>query len=49
ADKQKRERIDLENQAETLIYQADKQLEELDDKVKAEDKATIEGFTNTLK
>ena len=48
-DKQKRERIDLKNQAETLVYQADKQLEELGDKVKAEDKATIEGFTNTLK
>jgi molecular chaperone DnaK len=49
ADKEKREKIDLKNQAETLIYQAEKQLGELGDKVGAEDKAKVEGFTKDLK
>ena len=48
-DKEKRERIDLKNQAETLVYQAEKQLGELGDKVGAEDKAKVEGFSTTLK
>jgi molecular chaperone DnaK len=48
-DKEKREKIDLKNQAETLVYQADKQLGELGDKVGAEDKAKVEGFSATLK
>jgi molecular chaperone DnaK len=49
ADKEKRERIDLKNQAETLIYQAEKQLGELGDKVGAEDKAKVEGSAAKLK
>jgi len=49
ADKEKREKIDLKNQAETLIYQAEKQLAELGDKVAADDKAKVEGFTADLK
>ena len=49
ADKEKREKIDLKNQAETLIYQAEKQLGELGDKVGADDKAKVEGFTADLK
>ena len=49
ADKEKRERIDLKNQAETLIYQADKQLGELGDKVGAEDKAKVEASSTKLK
>jgi molecular chaperone DnaK len=48
-DKEKREKIDLKNQAETLIYQAEKQLGELGDKVAADDKAKVEGFTADLK
>jgi hypothetical protein len=44
-DKEKREKIDLKNQVETLIYQAEKQLGELGDKVAAADKAKVEGFT----
>jgi hypothetical protein len=48
-DKEKREKIDLKNQVETLIYQAEKQLSELGDKVGAEDKAKVEGFTKDLK
>ncbi|MDI9405369.1 MAG: molecular chaperone DnaK [Chitinophagaceae bacterium] len=49
ADKEKRERIDLKNQAETLIYQAEKQLGELGDKVGAEDKAKVESSSAKLK
>jgi len=49
ADKEKRERIDLKNQAETLIYQAEKQLSELGDKVGAEDKAKVEASSAKLK
>ncbi|MBJ7492379.1 MAG: molecular chaperone DnaK [Synechococcales cyanobacterium SupBloom_Metag_052] len=41
-DKERRERIDLKNQAETLVYQAEKQLGELGDKVSAEAKAKVE-------
>merc|ERR1712216_912510 len=42
ADKEKRERIDLKNQAETLVYQAEKQMSELGDKVEADAKAKVE-------
>ncbi len=41
-DKEKRERIDVKNQAETLVYQAEKQLSELGDKVDADAKAKVE-------
>ena len=49
ADKEKREKIDLKNQAETLVYQAEKQLGELGDKVGAEDKAKVESSSVKLK
>ncbi|MCU0529974.1 MAG: molecular chaperone DnaK [Cyanobium sp. Prado107] len=49
ADKEKRERVDLKNQAETLIYQAEKQLGDLGDKVGAEDKAKVEASSQKLK
>jgi molecular chaperone DnaK len=49
ADKEKRERIDLKNQSETLVYQAEKQLSEIGDKVSADDKSKVEGFTTQLK
>ena len=42
ADKEKREKIDLKNQAETLVYQTEKQLGELGDKVDAEAKTKVE-------
>ena len=48
-DKEKRERIDTKNQAETLVYQAEKQLGELGDKVGAEDKAKVEASSTKLK
>ena len=42
ADKEKREKIDLKNQAETLVYQAEKQMGELGDKVDSDAKAKLE-------
>ena len=49
ADKEKREKIDLKNQAETLAYQAEKQLAELGDKVDAEAKTKVEEKATKLK
>jgi molecular chaperone DnaK len=48
-DKERREKIDLKNQAETLAYQAEKQLSELGDKVPADDKTKVEGLIKDLK
>jgi len=42
ADKEKREKIDIKNQAETLVYQAEKQIGELGDKVDEQAKAKVE-------
>ncbi|MEL6937661.1 MAG: molecular chaperone DnaK [Cyanobacteria bacterium J06598_1] len=49
ADKEKREAIETKNQADTLAYQAEKQIEELGDKVPAEDKEKLEGQIKELK
>ena len=49
ADKEKREKIDLKNQAETLVYQAEKQLTDLGDKVDADAKAKVEDKRTQLK
>ena len=49
ADKEKRERIDLKNQAETLVYQTEKQLGELGDKVDAAAKTKVEEKSKALK
>ena len=49
ADKEKRERIDIKNQSETLVYQAEKQLGELADKVDADSKAKVEDKRVKLK
>ncbi|MEB3200175.1 MAG: Hsp70 family protein, partial [Synechococcaceae cyanobacterium] len=48
ADKEKRERIDVRNQAETLVYQAEKQLGELGDKVSAEAREKVESKRKAL-
>ena len=48
-DKKKRELIDLKNQADSIVYQTEKSLKEMGDKVPAEDKANIEGALNQLK
>ena len=49
ADKEKREAIERKNQADSLVYQAEKQLTELGDKVSADDKAKAEGLIADLK
>ena len=48
-DKEKREKIDLKNQAETLVYQTEKQLGELGDKVDSSAKAKVEEKSKALK
>lgn len=49
ADKQKRERIDLRNEADSLVYQAEKQLAELGDKLPAAEKEKVEALNKDLK
>jgi len=49
ADKERREKIDRKNQADSLTYQAEKQLNELGDKVPAEDKTKVEGLIKDLR
>ena len=49
ADKQRRERIDLRNEADSLAYQAEKQLAELGDKLAASEKEKVESLTKELK
>ena len=49
ADKEKREKIDRKNQAETLVYQAEKQMGELGDKIEADAKAKLEDKRLKLK
>ncbi len=48
-DKERRDRVDMKNQADSLAYQAEKQVEELGDKVPADDKEKIEGQIKELK
>lgn len=49
ADKQKKEKIEALNQADSTIYQTEKTLNELGDKVGAEDKSAIESAIAELK
>ncbi|WP_353932273.1 molecular chaperone DnaK [Okeanomitos corallinicola TIOX110] len=49
SDKEKREKIERKNQADSLAYQAEKQLEELGDKVPEADKTKVEGLVKDLK
>jgi molecular chaperone DnaK len=48
-DKERRERIDLKNQADSLCYQAEKQLTDMGDKVPAADKAKAETQIKSLR
>lgn len=48
-DRERREKIDLKNQADSLAYQAEKQMSELGDKVSAEDKTKVEGMVKDLR
>ncbi|MFN8951851.1 MAG: molecular chaperone DnaK, partial [Aphanizomenon sp.] len=49
SDKDRREKIERKNQADTLAYQAEKQLQELGDKVAAADKTKVEGLVKEVK
>ncbi|NJR24429.1 MAG: molecular chaperone DnaK [Richelia sp. CSU_2_1] len=49
ADKERRERIDRKNQADSLAYQIEKQLAELGDKVPEADKTKVEGLIRDLR
>ena len=49
SDQQKREAIDTKNQAESLIYQSEKQVEELGENVSPEAKAKVELVLTELK
>jgi molecular chaperone DnaK len=49
ADKERREKIDRKNQADSLAYQAEKQLSELGDKVPAADKTKVEELIKNLR
>ncbi|MEG4022424.1 MULTISPECIES: molecular chaperone DnaK [unclassified Microcoleus] len=49
ADKERREKIDRKNQADSQAYQIEKQLAELGDKVPADDKTKIEGLLKDLR
>ena len=48
ADKKRRELVDAKNNAEALIHQTQKQVEEFSDKVSAEDKSAIEDAIKEL-
>ena len=49
ADQKEKERIDKMNQADSMIFQTEKQLKELGDKIPADKKAPIEEALNKLK
>ncbi len=48
-DKKRKEEIDTRNNADAMIYQAEKSLKDLGDKLSGEDKAKIEGAINNVK
>ena len=48
-DKKRKEAIDAVNEADAMVFQAEKTLEELKDKVDAADKSTIENAVSRLK
>lgn len=48
-DKEKRDAIDTKNQSESVVYQTEKQLKELGDKVPAAVKEKVEAKLNELK
>ena len=49
SDKKKREAVDARNEADTMVYQTEKTLKDLGDKVSADDKSKIEAACNALK
>ncbi len=49
ADRERKEKVDLKNQADTLAYQAERQMKELGDKLPAADKSKIEALVKDLR
>jgi molecular chaperone DnaK len=49
ADKDRREKIDLKNQADSLCYQSEKQIKELDEKINKQEKEKIESLISKLR
>jgi len=48
-DKKKKEAVDTRNNADSLVYQSEKSIQELGDKLDAADKTALEGLINDLK
>ncbi len=48
-DKKKREAVDAKNEGDSLVYQTEKSLKEMGDKISAADKGNIESAMNALK
>lgn len=48
-DKERRDKVDRKNQADSLAYQAEKQLNDLGDKVPADDRTKVEGMVKDLR
>ncbi len=48
-DKRKREEIETKNQADTVVYQTEKQMKEMEDKIEAADKSKLETALGRLK
>ncbi len=48
-DRKRKEAIDAKNEADSLIFQTEKTLSELEDKISAEEKSAVEGALNHLK
>ncbi|PZV18387.1 MAG: molecular chaperone DnaK [Leptolyngbya sp.] len=49
SDRQRREQVDTKNNAETLVYQAEKQLQDLNGQVPAADKSRVEELVTNLR
>lgn len=48
-DKEKREKVDVKNQADSLCYQSEKQIQEMKDKITAEDRENLNGLIEKLR
>ena len=48
-DKKKKEAIDTRNEADSMVFQTEKALEEVGDKIDANDKSAVEADLNALK
>lgn len=48
-DRQRREQIDTKNLADSLVYQAEKQIKDLGDKVSTSDRTRVEGLISDLR